>query len=403
MSRLSLIEREQLTEEQRRFHDAVKAIRQRAISGPFIPLMNSSPDLAARFAHLGHYFLSRGQTDQSILPLRLRTFIALICARTLDVPYEWSAWAPAALEAGVPQGAVDDIREWRKPQNVATGEALAYDVCTQLMTTPHCVNDATYKAALEHFGAQGLVELVMTLGYFAMIAFPLNAFEIEMSAGQKATRKPCTPLIIAANSGQTAGRREVTPFAHRKAGERSSRIPLIARHADLKAEHQHLFDRIVLTRGHVPGVFQVLLNTPHVAHRVANVGAFLLYEGMLPQQIKMLVWLITAREFDCEYEWGAGASHARKAGLPQELIDAISRGARPASLSEEQAEVLAFCHELMRGAHHISEKTYGAVVARFGVPAAVQIVATLGYFAMMAYVLNAFEVAPDVDESRPAM
>src|SRR5688572_31876082 len=107
MARLAMVERDALPEDQRRFHDAVRAIRRRPISGPFIVLLNSSPDLAARFAHLGHYFHARGQADESILSLRVRTFTALIGARALNAPYEWSAWVGWAVEAGVPQEAVD--------------------------------------------------------------------------------------------------------------------------------------------------------------------------------------------------------------------------------------------------------------------------------------------------------
>ncbi|HEX6005265.1 MAG TPA: hypothetical protein VFZ14_14865, partial [Burkholderiales bacterium] len=84
MSRISPVAREALPEHQRRFYDAVRAIRRRPISGPFIVTMASSPDLAARIAHLGHYFHSRGQADESILPLRVRCFVALIGSRALD-------------------------------------------------------------------------------------------------------------------------------------------------------------------------------------------------------------------------------------------------------------------------------------------------------------------------------
>ena len=119
MSRLHAIERDALPEDQRRFHDAVKAIRRRPITGPFVVLMNSSPDLAARFAQLGHYFHSRGQADESILSLRVRGFASLIGSRALDAPYEWSAWVNWTLEAGVPQDTVDAIREGRTPQNLS--------------------------------------------------------------------------------------------------------------------------------------------------------------------------------------------------------------------------------------------------------------------------------------------
>ena len=195
MARLSMVQREQLPEDQRRFHDAVKAIRGRPISGPFITLMNSSPDLTARFAHLGHYFHARGQADESILSLRVRTFTAIILSRALDATYEWSGWVGWAVEAGVPQETVDAIRERRTPQNLTAEDALVLDFCTQLLTGNHRVSDATYKAALDHFGAQGVVELVATLGYFAMIAFPLNAFEIAPSPEQVRAHKPNEPEL----------------------------------------------------------------------------------------------------------------------------------------------------------------------------------------------------------------
>ncbi|MGH8665511.1 MAG: hypothetical protein ACREUX_14710, partial [Burkholderiales bacterium] len=103
MARLSAVERESLPEDQRRFFDAVRWIRRHPISGPFIVSMNSSPDMAARIAHLGHYFHARGQGVESILPMRVRGFVSVIGSRALDAPYEWSAWVNWALGAGVSQ------------------------------------------------------------------------------------------------------------------------------------------------------------------------------------------------------------------------------------------------------------------------------------------------------------
>lgn len=178
MARLSMIPREQLPEDQQRFHDAVKEIRRGSITGPFITLLNSSPDLAARVAHLGNYFHHRGQADESILSLRVRTFVAVILSRELDGVYEWGAWSGQAQQAGVPAEVIEAIRLRKTPTNLTPEDALVWDVCTQLLRGNHRLSEATYKAALEHFGSQGVVELVATLGYFAMIAVPLNAFEI---------------------------------------------------------------------------------------------------------------------------------------------------------------------------------------------------------------------------------
>ena len=399
--RLSTVTREQLPEDLRRFFDAVGAIRRRPVSGPFIVTLNSSPDLASRFAHLGHYFHSRGQADESILSARVRTFVALVGSRLLDVPYEWNAWVGWALEAGVPQETADAIREGRAAPNITAEEALVQDFCTQMASGNHRVSDATYQAALKHFGAQGVVELVVCLGYFAMIAFPLNAFEIEMSTGQLAQRKSFVPLNVPPFPG--AVQRQAPAFDTLHADVAGARMTRITQHGDLKHADQHYLDRIIRTRGHVSALFQVLLHTPDVADRMATVGAFFLYETLLPPTLRTLVWLVTAREFDCEYAWQGSVHHAPTAGLPQTLIDALRRGETPSDLAEPQATVVAFCHELMRGNHHVCDATYAAAVKHFGVPATIQIAATLGYFAMMCCVANTFELPPQSGDGKPAL
>ncbi len=403
MSRLETVERDALPADQRRFHDAVKAIRRRPISGPFIVLMNSSPDLAARFAHLGHYFHSRGQADESILSMRVRGFASLIGSRALNAPYEWSAWVNWALEAGVPQDTVDAIRENRAPQNLTAEDALISDFCMQLISGNHRVSDRTFKAALEHFGARGVVELVVTLGYFAMIALPLNAFEIEMSAAQKTQRKPFAPLAIngTPSNGAGAPRVNLPPIATGNGASR--RLPLLTGHDDLPPADQHFLDRVILTRGWISGAFGVLLHSADVAARIAHLGAYFLYETALPPKLRALTWLITARDLDCNYAWRAGIHAARAAGVGDALITAIEIDQRPSALGANEKALFDFCHQLLRGNHHVDDATYQAAVDQFGVPLTVQIAATVGYIMMMSVIVNAFDIAPVDDDARPAL
>jgi 4-carboxymuconolactone decarboxylase len=153
----------------------------------------------------------------------------------------------------------------------------------------------------------------------------------------------------------------------------------------------------------VSGAFQVLLHTPDVAERVAHVGDFFLYRTVLPPAIRTLTWLITARELDCDYAWAASVDSARTAGVDLKLIEALENGGRLVGLSKEQKVLLDFCHQLLRGNHHVTDATYSAAVEAFGVPATVQIAGTVGYFVMMALVANAFEVPPVTDDSKPAL
>jgi 4-carboxymuconolactone decarboxylase len=397
------VERNTLPEDQRRFHDAVKAIRRRPITGPFIVLMNSSPDLAARFAHLGHYFHARGQADESILSMRVRGFASLIGSRALNAPYEWSAWVNWALEAGVPQETVDAIREGRPPQNLTDEESLISDFCMQLISGNHRVSDKTFKTALDHFGAQGLVELVVTLGYFAMIALPLNAFEMGMSAEQKTIRKPFAPLVVTGTPWTAGGAPRAGLPSIAAAVTASPRLPLLATHDDVAPEHQHFLDRVILTRGWISGAFGVLMHTPDVAARIANIGAFFLYETILSPRIRTLTWLIAARELDCNYVWQSSVNAARAAGVSPTLIAALENDRRPSGLAAEEESLFDFCYQLLRDNHHVSDASYSAIVGHFGVPAAVQIAATVGYVVMLGLIVNAFVIAPPVGGTKPAL
>lgn len=400
MSRLSAVARDQLPAQQRRFYDAVQAIRRRPVSGPFIVLMNSSPDLAARFAHLGHYFHSRGQADESVLPLRVRAFVSLAGSRALDAPYEWAAWVNWALEAGIARETVDAIREGRTPKLNAEEQLIAA-FCAELVSGDHRLGQATFDAVLERFGSRGVVELVMTLGYFAMIALPLNAFEMTMTDAQKKLRKPFAPLPVGGKPSADAPdpQRQLPPLS--AAGATPPRLPLLSQHDDLAPADQHFLDRIVLKRGRIPAPFQLLLHTPDVAERVANIGAFFLYETALPPAVSALVWLLGARELDCPYAWHAAVAAARAAGVGPAQIEGIEQGRPPEG--EEAGQVATFCLQLLRGNHHVDDRTHDAVVARFGIPAAVQIAATLGYIVMMSLLANAFELTPAEDDDGPQL
>jgi 4-carboxymuconolactone decarboxylase len=398
VNRVSMLAREQLALNERRFYDAVKAIRRHPISGPFIVLMNTSPDLATRFAHLGHYFHARGQADESILSIRVRTFMALIGSRALNAPYEWSAWVGWAAKAGVPQATIDAVRE-RKPLQFLTREdTLVLDFCSQLMSGNHRVSDQVFNAAREHFGVQPLVELIGTLGYFAMIAFPLNAFEMEMTAEQKKLREPFEPLRFesapVAASGEVPTDLSPEPSPPNRT---AARVTPITQITDLPAAQQHFFDRIVRSRGHVAPPFQTLLNSPDMAERICNVGDYFNYASKLAPRLNALTWLITARALDSHYAWESAKVLADRAVLPPELIQSIARGTPTATQERDLDRVAAFCRQLLRPNHHVDDATYQAAVDACGLQAMIQVAATLGYVAMMSIITNAFELTVPQD------
>ncbi|MPZ45726.1 MAG: hypothetical protein GEV05_20505, partial [Betaproteobacteria bacterium] len=167
--------------------------------------------------------------------------------------------------------------------------------------------------------------------------------------------------------------------------------------------HQHFVDRIVLTRGWLSGAFQVLLHSPDVAARIANIGDFVLYHSVLPPAVQTLACLIAARELDCNYAWDASVRRARLAGVDGALIEALEHGKPLTPLAGEHSVIFSFCRQLLRGNHHIAEDTYQAAIKQLGIAATVQLAVTVGYIAMMSLVANAFDVPPAGDDSKPAL
>ena len=58
------------------------------------------------------------------------------------------------------------------------GESLVYDVFTELYRD-RLVSDATYEAAVQEFGEQGVVDLITLIGYYTTLAMILNVAQAE--------------------------------------------------------------------------------------------------------------------------------------------------------------------------------------------------------------------------------
>ena len=174
------------------------------------------------------------------------------------------------------------------------------------------------------------------------------------------------------------------------------RIREIKEQQDVAPEHRDIFDSIAASRGRVGGPFAVLLNSPEVAGRAAHLGAYLRFESTLPDADKELAIITAAREFDCDYEWGAHAVLAQKAGVRDEAISIVANKGDIAGLNESEALIVSYGREILVD-HRVSKATYDAAIAKYGEQGVTELTATFGYYGMLACALNAFEVEPNAD------
>jgi 4-carboxymuconolactone decarboxylase len=173
----------------------------------------------------------------------------------------------------------------------------------------------------------------------------------------------------------------------------AARVPLLADRNQLSPEAQRAYDQIASKRGGVVGPFQVLLHCPELAGRVGALGHVIRFEGMLPADVRETAVLAAAREMDCAFEWSAHVELARAAGVPDRTVAAIAERRGLEDLTPRERIAIALARESFQR-HRIPEELFAAAQAEWGIPGVVELVATLGYYGMLAMILNAAAVEP---------
>ncbi len=169
-----------------------------------------------------------------------------------------------------------------------------------------------------------------------------------------------------------------------------ARLPNVNRD-ELKPADQQYFDEIVGSRGSVRGPYGVLLHSPQLAARVAHTGTFVRFDFDVPEALKELVIITTAREITSQYEFSAHARLAREAGVSDETIKAVADGTAPQGLSGDEEILVRYTKELVRD-HKISDATFNAVRDRFGVQNTVNFTGLIGHYLLVGQILLAFDV-----------
>lgn len=170
-----------------------------------------------------------------------------------------------------------------------------------------------------------------------------------------------------------------------------SRLPAIDPE-NLTPEQKRVYDAIAGgPRGGVRGPFLALLQSPSLADCVQKLGAYVRYDCSVPWKLRELAILITARHWLAQYEWFAHEKHAREAGLPEPVIEAIRKGERPAFADPAEEEIYDFCSELYAD-KRVSDAVYDRVLARYGQTGVVELCGLVGHYNLIAITLNVMEV-----------
>ncbi len=178
-----------------------------------------------------------------------------------------------------------------------------------------------------------------------------------------------------------------------------ARIPAPTRES-VPQDQLEAFDEYVESRGSIPttGPLSVMLNVPEVLKRGEDLRAYLRGDGSsLPRPIIELAMLVTARENNCQFIWNAHAAAGRAAGLNDELINNLRDKKDLPGMSHQERAVVEYGREFFR-TRTVGQATFDAALGQFGTRGLAELTSLMGYYALLAFNINAFGV--EIPEER---
>jgi 4-carboxymuconolactone decarboxylase len=136
------------------------------------------------------------------------------------------------------------------------------------------------------------------------------------------------------------------------------------------------------------GPFEPLMYSPQVMSQARAMGDYLRFKSAIGNTLSELAILITAREWTQDYEWTVHYPIALKAGIRQQIADAIAVGQRPTAMSADEAAVFDYASELLKN-KQVSDATFERAKSRFGLKGVVDLTGIVGYYTFLAMQLNA--------------
>jgi alkylhydroperoxidase family enzyme len=152
--------------------------------------------------------------------------------------------------------------------------------------------------------------------------------------------------------------------------------------------------RILAARGRISALYQLLLNSPPVAHGWEQMLSAIRNDNSVPADIRELVILRVAVLNNARYEFEAHVPHAKAAGVAEATIEAMRQVplAADAPLSPAQAIAVRLADAMTRDIV-VPDALYAQVRSHFASPQQqLDLVATVAAYNMVSRLLVALQV-----------
>jgi 4-carboxymuconolactone decarboxylase len=179
---------------------------------------------------------------------------------------------------------------------------------------------------------------------------------------------------------------------------RGSRLPYL-RYDELDARGQEVWEGVAGSRGGelvnaeggLIGPFNAFVHAPGVGRHLSALGGRLRFRTSIDRRLSELAIITVGAAWKAEFEWWAHARMAREHGVSDAVVDAIGRGDDPPFEAADERIIYTVARELTTTGR-FSQEDYDAAHGLLGDAGMVELVSLCGYYTLISYLLNAFDV-----------
>ncbi|MBI5090645.1 MAG: carboxymuconolactone decarboxylase family protein [Actinobacteria bacterium] len=161
---------------------------------------------------------------------------------------------------------------------------------------------------------------------------------------------------------------------------------------EMDADQQRVYEAILSgPRGAIGGPFPALLRSPALCDRVQELGRVIRFESSLPGAVRELAILVAGRHWTAQYEWWAHSWLGLAEGLDQSVIDAVRDGDESV-LGDPLLQVTRELATSLLSTGRVSDALHERATSLLGERGVIEVVATVGYYCLVSFVLNTAQV-----------
>jgi 4-carboxymuconolactone decarboxylase len=148
--------------------------------------------------------------------------------------------------------------------------------------------------------------------------------------------------------------------------------------------------------------YAVFIRNPELAKKVEAISDYVRWNTGQPARLTELAIMITARHWTSHWIWRSHYRAAVRGGLDPSVGADIAAGRRPTAMKEDEAILYDYATEMYR-TKAVSDATYATAVKTFGERGLVDLVATMGYYNMVALTLITAKAVPPKEDDVPQL